>query len=185
LFVADAEGARRLQEPVAFDRDTLETAGVAGYQDGLSGQLTTAHPHQDPATGDLLNYLLHFSRASEYRVYRQKTTGAARERIGCVKAAHPSYMHSFAITGKYVVLAEFPLVVNPLRILLSGRPFIENYRWEPERGTRFTVMDLREDASIIDALYLARMRAAGSTPLALPTRCRIGLGFHGLFSKDG
>ena len=50
-------------------------------------------------------------------------------------------MHSFAITERYVVLMEHPLVVNPLKLALSGRPFIENYRWEPERGTRFLVVD--------------------------------------------
>jgi carotenoid cleavage dioxygenase-like enzyme len=50
-------------------------------------------------------------------------------------------MHSFALTERYVVLAEFPLVVNPLSLALSGRPFIENYSWRPERGTTFTVVD--------------------------------------------
>ncbi|NGN63797.1 carotenoid oxygenase family protein [Streptomyces sp. A7024] len=197
--------------PVAFDPDTLATAGVVGYEDSLSGQLTTAHPHQDPATGDLVNYLLHFSRTSEYRVYRQPAAGTTRELIGSHQVARPSYMHSFAITRRHVVLAEFPLVVNPLSIVLSGRPFIENYRWEPERGTRFTVMDARdgtvrgtyegpaffafhhinafddgddvvldicsyEDASVIDALYLDRLRAGGGIPVALPTRYRISLG---------
>ena len=43
-------------------------------------------------------------------------------------------MHSFGLTPRFAVLAEFPLVVNPLRLALAGRPFIENYRWEPERG---------------------------------------------------
>jgi beta,beta-carotene 9',10'-dioxygenase len=38
---------------------------------------------------------------------------------------------------------EFPLMVNPLRLLLSGKPFIANYRWEPERGTDFTLVDRR------------------------------------------
>lgn len=196
--------------PVAFDRDTLATAGVVDYDDALSGQLTTAHPQRDPATGDLVNYLLRFSRTSEYRLYRQAPGTDTRELIGTHPVARPSYMHSFAITPTYAVLAEFPLVVNPLRIVLGGRPFIENYRWEPERGTRFTVMDLRdgsvrgvydgpacfafhhinafddgdgivldlcayEDASVIDALYLDRLRSGGSVPAALPTRCRIGL----------
>jgi carotenoid cleavage dioxygenase-like enzyme len=32
-------------------------------------------------------------------------------------------------------------VVDPLRLALSGRPYIENYRWKPERGTRFTLVD--------------------------------------------
>jgi carotenoid cleavage dioxygenase-like enzyme len=58
-------------------------------------------------------------------------------------APRPAYMHSFAITERYAVLAEFPLVVTPVAIPLSGRPFIENYRWEPGRGTRFRIIDVQ------------------------------------------
>ena len=52
-------------------------------------------------------------------------------------------MHSFGLTERWLVLAEFPLVVNPISIPLSGRPYIENYRWKPERGTKFTLIDRR------------------------------------------
>jgi carotenoid cleavage dioxygenase-like enzyme len=52
-------------------------------------------------------------------------------------------MHSFGLTECWFVLGEFPLVVNPLALALSGRPYIENYRWKPERGTRFTLLDRR------------------------------------------
>jgi beta,beta-carotene 9',10'-dioxygenase len=34
-----------------------------------------------------------------------------------------------------------PLVVNPLKLALSDRPFIENYRWAPERGTDVIALD--------------------------------------------
>jgi carotenoid cleavage dioxygenase-like enzyme len=54
----------------------------------------------------------------------------------------PRYMHSFGMTERYVVLAEFPLTVSLWSLALSGGgPFIEAYDWEPERGTRFTVID--------------------------------------------
>jgi carotenoid cleavage dioxygenase-like enzyme len=33
--------------------------------------------------------------------------------------------------------------VNPIKIPLSGRPYIENYEWKPERGTKFTLIDRR------------------------------------------
>ena len=52
-------------------------------------------------------------------------------------------MHSFGLTERWLVLAEFPFVVNPLSIPLSGRPYIENYRWKPELGTRITLVDRR------------------------------------------
>jgi carotenoid cleavage dioxygenase-like enzyme len=50
-------------------------------------------------------------------------------------------MHSFGLSERWIVLAEFPYVVNPLRLATSGRPYIENYRWKPELGTRFTLID--------------------------------------------
>jgi beta,beta-carotene 9',10'-dioxygenase len=144
----------------------------------------------------------HFGPKSRYRVYALAPgTGAARE-VAALPVRNPSYMHSFALTERYVVLVEFPLVVSPLRLALSGRPFIENYRWEPERGTTFLVIDRRdgslrarvagpaffafhhvnafedggelvvdlcayEDASLIEALYLDRLRA-GEAQAARP-----------------
>jgi carotenoid cleavage dioxygenase-like enzyme len=32
-------------------------------------------------------------------------------------------------------------LVNPLKILLSSRPYIENYTWKPERGTRVYIVN--------------------------------------------
>ena len=50
-------------------------------------------------------------------------------------------MHSFGLTERWLVLAEFPYVVNPPSLAFSGRPYIENYRWRPELGTRFQLFD--------------------------------------------
>jgi carotenoid cleavage dioxygenase-like enzyme len=52
-------------------------------------------------------------------------------------------MHAFGLTDRFAVLNEGAFVVDPLRLLLSGRPFIENFRWEPERGSRLWVVDRR------------------------------------------
>ena len=61
--------------------------------------------------------------------------------IASLPVREPAYMHSFGLTERYFVLAEFPYVVNPLTLVLSGRPYIENYHWQPERGTCFTLVD--------------------------------------------
>jgi beta,beta-carotene 9',10'-dioxygenase len=45
------------------------------------------------------------------------------------------------MTERYLVLTEFPLVVDPLRMLLAAEPFIRSYRWEPERGLRFHIFE--------------------------------------------
>lgn len=141
-----AEGLVALTEvpmAVSFDPKTLATAGVAAYPDSLQGQVTTAHPHVNPRTGDVVNYLLSFGRNSSYQVYRQSPVTMTRDLVTRIPVARPGYMHSFAITENHVVLAEFPLTVNPLRLLLSGKPFIDNYRWNARGTTRFLVVDTR------------------------------------------
>jgi beta,beta-carotene 9',10'-dioxygenase len=123
--------------PVAFDGRTLETLGVAYKQ---PGQHATAHPHWDPATEELLSYAVKFGPRSKYRIYAQRDR-STRRTIAEMSVSEPAYMHSFAMTERYIVLTEQPLVVKPTDLLLSGRPFIENYRWEAERGTTFIVVD--------------------------------------------
>ncbi len=192
--------------PVVFDPGTLEAAGVAYEPPGM---LTTAHPHLDPARGEMLNYTAKLGPRSHYRFYGQRSRTEQRV-IGDVPVRHPGYVHSFGMTERYLILAEGPFVVDPLRLATSGRPYIENYRWEPERGARFllverdggrlrgtyetdafftfhhinaferdgdVVVDLcaYEDPSIIDALYLDRLRSEDSIPLARPVRYTLGL----------
>ena len=67
--------------------------------------------------------------------------------IASVPVREPAYMHSFGITENHAILTEWPLVVNPVTLgmgVLRGKPFIENYEWRPERGTRIQVVGLRD-----------------------------------------
>jgi carotenoid cleavage dioxygenase-like enzyme len=124
--------------PLEFDPETLEAAGVA-YE--APGTVTTAHPHADAATGASLNYAVKFGRQNLYRFFTVAPGSLDSSVVASWPVAEPAYVHSFGLTDRWLVLTEFPFVVNPLRILLSGRPYIENYRWKPELGTRFTLVD--------------------------------------------
>lgn len=129
--------------PVAFDPETLETLGVSFRPPGVHA---TAHPHHDPERNELIAYVTHFGLRSEYRLFAQRDRSRQR-RIASKRVAEPAYMHSFALTERFIVLVAFPLVVNPLELALSGKPFIANYRWKPERGTEVLVFD-RADGSL-------------------------------------
>ena len=124
--------------PVQFDDDTLAAAGVA-YE--APGMLTTAHPHMDRATKGMLNYAAKLGPRNSYRFFLLRPDAAQPEVIATQAVREPAYMHSFGLTPRWLVLAEFPLVVNPLRLAFSGRPYIENFRWRPELGTRFHLFD--------------------------------------------
>lgn len=139
--------------PVEFDPHTLATVGVYDYADKLDGQVTTAHPHHDFGRNETINYMTTFGRTNTYSVYRIGADGRKRDLIGALPVKTPAYMHSFALTENYVVLVEFPLVAYPLDLLLKGKTFAENLRWEPERGTTFRVM--RRDTGAIAATLKA------------------------------
>ncbi|HUA73384.1 MAG TPA: carotenoid oxygenase family protein [Solirubrobacteraceae bacterium] len=132
--------------PVQFDPQTLQTAGVQPYE--VPGQLTTAHPHLDRASGGMLNYAAKLGRVSSYRFFAVDPDASEPRLLGSQPVKEPAYMHSFGLTERWLVLAEFPLLVNPLALALSGRPYIENYKWKPERGTRFTLVDRATGESV-------------------------------------
>ena len=127
------------ETPIAieFEDETLETAGVAYEAPGL---LTTAHPHLERATGGMVNYAAKIGARNSYRFFRLGPESNEPEVIAEMPVRNPSYQHSFGLTPNWFVLAEWPFVVNPISIPLSGRPYIENYRWRPELGTRFWLL---------------------------------------------
>jgi carotenoid cleavage dioxygenase-like enzyme len=158
----------------------------------------------------MLNYAAKLGPRSSYRFFSVGVGDAEPHVIAALTVKQPSYMHSFGLTERWIVLAEFPLVVNPVALALSGRPYIENYRWKPELGTRFTLIDrvdgktlggfsteacfafhhvnayedsgevvvdlcAHADASVIEDLYLDRLRAGKPASLPRLTRFRLRL----------
>jgi beta,beta-carotene 9',10'-dioxygenase len=129
---------------VEFDPETLETLG---YGPKVPGTFATAHPHHEPESGALINVSTRFGPRNAYRFFRQgldsKPLVLFSESVG-----KPGYVHSFAMSDRYIVHTEFPFVINPIEIPLKGKPFIESFRWEPERGTRILVWDRRSGEKV-------------------------------------
>ncbi|QLH79892.1 carotenoid oxygenase family protein [Halosimplex rubrum] len=124
------------------DPETLETLGEFAFADALTGHINCAHVVPDPHRGETVGLLTAFGRPSEYTLYRLPDGSRSRERIATLPARDPAYVHSFALTERYAVLTEHPFVTNPASFLLPGSDsFVDNYDWEPERGTRFRVVD--------------------------------------------
>ena len=127
--------------PVEFDPETLETIGHLAYADKLKPHVTTAHPHHDVARNELVNYTVRFSRMSEYLLYGLPADSRTRRVIARMPVKEPAYMHAFGMSERYLILAEYPLRANPLKLAFSGKPFIENYSWRADEPTRFRVFD--------------------------------------------
>ena len=114
-----------------IDPETLETLGPFEWTDGLECQVTTAHPHYDAARRLIYNFEIVFGRKTLYRFTRMSLGSHSRSAVAEIETSEPAYTPSFAMCERYLILAECPLVTKPLRLLFSGRPFIETYRWSP------------------------------------------------------
>ena len=123
---------------VQFDARTLETVGVA-YK--APGQLTTAHPHGRRSDGAMLNYAAKLGPRNHYKFFVLPPGGHQPQVVASVPVKEPAYVHSFGLTERFFVLAEFPFAVNTLKLATSGRPYIENYTWHGDRPTRFQLVD--------------------------------------------
>jgi carotenoid cleavage dioxygenase-like enzyme len=194
MFGGDTVALTETTLPVRFDAETLATLGHYQASAEVGGMVSIAHPHHDAERACRFSYVVDFGRRSHYRLFAIPDDGSPERVVAEMPVDKPAYMHSFAMTERYLVLTEFPLVVDPLRLMLGLAPFIRNYRWTPERGLRIHVFDkdsgalvasrttgplfafhhinaydeggnvvidvaTYSDSSIIDQLYLSRLRA--------------------------
>lgn len=126
--------------PIIFDPTTLKTIDQFHYQDHVPGQITTAHPHFDFDENASYSYLVNLIPQCQYSIYRMDAHSHHRQLISTIPVKQPAYMHTFGMTQHYLILVEFPLRLNRLSLALSGKPYIENYEWRPEQGTRFLII---------------------------------------------
>lgn len=130
--------------PVRFDPETLETLGNLDYSDNLRKKFCfeSAHPHHDFDRKAVISLQIDFGVDCTYNMYRIEDEGPAkRVPFFSMKTDRASYIHSFGVTKRYVILVEYPLVLRPLDLLVHGGGFISQFEWLPKRNTRFHVID--------------------------------------------
>lgn len=135
-FVALTE----LPVPIEFDKE-LKTIGEFVYEDSIKPTTGTAHPHYDFERREVLGYFSKFGRKNYYCIYRIKDGSRKREIIASIPVAEPGFIHSFSITKNYIVFIEFPFKLDPRKMILSGKPYLENLKWKQEDGARFFIIN--------------------------------------------
>ena len=136
--------------PVRFDPATLATLGVEA---GSTGQMGTAHPHGDLVTRERFSYEVSLAPPKTgVRVLVEKA-GKVRE-LAFLEAAEPGYMHSFALTPRYVVLFQQPFIVNPGSFLTGPpKPIVEHFRWVGSQPAKVVVID-RHKGGVVRTIEL-------------------------------
>jgi carotenoid cleavage dioxygenase-like enzyme len=131
---------------VEIDPRTLQTLCTREPNDGVAGQLSTAHPLVD--RGRVFGHVTDFGERGGYTLWSMDQS--ERRRLCTLRYELASYVHSFGMTERYLVFVEYPFGVRPIDLKFRKKPFIENYRWQPERGARFYVIDKNDGRVVIE-----------------------------------
>ena len=118
--------------PVELDAD-LETIGRSDFGGTLQGGFS-AHPKRDPVTGELWA-AVYTPFADVIQVVTVGKDGRVRRTVDVPVPGRPM-VHDCAITEKYFVLFDMPVVFAPEALEQGGFP----YTWKPEYGCRVGLM---------------------------------------------
>ncbi|KAG7085937.1 hypothetical protein E1B28_003467 [Marasmius oreades] len=144
----DAEGLQLL-DPVSLE--PLSSANYKALDTRLDGQLSAAHSCRDKETGDFFNYSCKLGgRFPTYKVFRITQDGSV-DILAEIKDAPASYLHSFAMTSKYVVLTVWQAHITGYGLsVLYNRNIAQSIdkKWNPNLNTLFYVLD-RKNGGIV------------------------------------
>jgi carotenoid cleavage dioxygenase len=120
--------------PVELD-GTLSTIAHNNF-DGTLEHAFSAHPHRDPATGELhaicyhatdLNHVYHTVISPEGKVTREEP----------ISVAHGPSIHDCAITARFVIILDLPVTFST-SAMIAGYEF--PYRWNPGHRARIGLL---------------------------------------------
>ncbi|WP_200347954.1 carotenoid oxygenase family protein [Halochromatium glycolicum] len=153
--IALSDGVLALWEggrPHALDAETLATHGeadLAGPAGVLKpGQPFSAHPKQDPTSGDLYNFGVAIpGRNAKLMLYRCDRSGRLLAQRGLELEGVPM-IHDWVMAGRYLIFLVPPVRIAVTPVLLGLRSYSDAMQWQPERGTQILIFD-RETLELI------------------------------------
>lgn len=124
--------------------DELETVSYSDFGGGLAGSFT-AHPHQDPVTGEFHAICYDGGNPTEIRHVALDRQGRVLRELP-IAVEHGPSIHDCALTRNYVVILDLPVTFS-MKALIAGHKF--PYRWNPAHRARVGLLARDGDASDI------------------------------------
>jgi carotenoid cleavage dioxygenase len=121
--------------PYELSRADLSTLGACDFRGKLRTNMT-AHPKIDPETGELLMFGYDFVKP--FLTYHRVSADGELVESRPIALPAPVMMHDFAITRRYVVFMDLPIVFR-LDRALAGDAF--PFRWDDRHTARLGVME--------------------------------------------
>jgi len=120
----------------------LETTGVYDF-DGRLGGPFSAHPHRCPRTGELHGFGMQI-RPGALGYYRIDAGGTLIESRN-IPVRGVTMMHDFALTGRYAIFMDLPVVFDMLLGMRGKFP----YKWSDRYGARLGVVERNDPAAAV------------------------------------
>ena len=131
--------------PAVLD-DNLETVAYTDFGGTLTAPFT-AHPHEDPLTGE--KHAITYDAMTPERVWyvRLSPEGTVTRQIE-IPVQHGPSIHECTITANYVLIFDLPVTFS-MKSLIAGQGF--PYRWNPEHKARVGL--LPKDGNAEDVIW--------------------------------
>jgi carotenoid cleavage dioxygenase-like enzyme len=127
-----------LPVPVRFGGRSLRT--LSDGAEMPNGRMSTAHPHHDPRTGERFSYEIELVPPSGLRIVSERR-GVRRE-LAFIPRDRPGYLHSFALTRRWVAVHTQPWEFDLARFLSPDRgPIATNFVWDGAKPSQIILID--------------------------------------------
>lgn len=111
--------------------ETLDSIAYNAFDGTLKGAFS-AHPHEDPATGEL--HAITYSGPDQNWIHHVVVTNDGKvRREEPIRVQHGPSIHDCAITQRFSLVLDLPVTFS-MKSLLAGHAF--PYRWNPEHQAR-------------------------------------------------
>ena len=126
--------------PHGLDLQTLETLGPDDLGSLKPTQGYSAHPRQDPKTGEIFNFGTEAGPVTKLHLYRSDRNGKILQRSAYNLDGVP-LIHDMVLAGRYLVFCISPVRLKLLPALLQVRSFSDSLDWQPKKGTEIWIFD--------------------------------------------
>lgn len=127
------------KDVVSFKMNDLNTAGAFHFTDHIPGHFSTAHPHVDIHTNELINVSIEIGWVTKYHIYKIEPQSQTRQSIHTYVSNSVFYIHSFSITRHYIILFKSPLIINKVKGIL-GLPLNDALSYQDNASSFFVVI---------------------------------------------
>ncbi|BCW87573.1 8'-apo-carotenoid 13,14-cleaving dioxygenase [Alphaproteobacteria bacterium SO-S41] len=129
--------------PVEFG-ETLETLRYTDFEGTLHGSFA-AHPHVDPATGEMLAVCYDVSNPAAIRFVVVAPEGRVRREVE-IPVPHGPMIHDCAFTQRFAIILDLPVTFS-LEAAMERHPF--PYRWNEAHPARIGLLPREGNADDI------------------------------------